>query len=528
MKNDRIKRRLRDRISIRWKLFAYLAIFAAALLFFLWLFQIVLLDSFYKAVKTRTVSSAADSVERYLDSDTLADSVDDIADGNDICILILNDKYETIASAETRRACMIHNATPYMINKYVGMAEDGGGSASIMQSDSPGMNIPWRRNPQNQQPAEGGGTPDSALPETNGPLPGNNLKEPQDFLTDTDMPQSMVYIRLATFADGSRAIIMLNCLITPVDATVGALRIQLIFITGILALLSVLIASLISRKISKPMITINDSAKELAKGNYNTVFNSGGYLEISELNDTLNYAAKELATVERLRRELIANVSHDLRTPLTMITGYSEAMRDLPGENTPENIQIIIEETGRLTALVNDMLDLSKLQSGSVALNPAVFNLTELARSIAVRVGKFSGQDVIFCPEEEAIVEADETRISQVLYNLLNNAIYHGGTDKLPVEIRQIIDSTTVTIQIIDHGKGIPASQLPYIWDRYRKLSKESSKNVIDSNKSGEGYGLGLSIVKSVLELHSAAYGAESRENVGSCFWFTLKIHKLK
>src|SRR5699024_4536870 len=131
--------------------------------------------------------------------------------------------------------------------------------------------------------------------------------------------------------------------------TVDTLKIQLWYLTIIMLLLGFVLAWVIARKISAPIRQINESAKTLASGEYDIPFQGGGFREISELNGTLRYAAGELSRVEQLRRDLIANVSHDLRTPLTMIAGYSEVMRDIPGENTPENVQIIIDETNRLT-----------------------------------------------------------------------------------------------------------------------------------------------------------------------------------
>ena len=139
---------------------------------------------------------------------------------------------------------------------------------------------------------------------------------------------------------------------------------------------------------------------------------------------TLNYAAKELSKVETLRRDLIANVSHDLRTPLTMITGYSEVMRDLPGENTPENVQVIIDEANRLTTLVNDMLDLSKMQSGAQKLSPSFFDLTESVRDILGRYNKLTDYDIRFTADRDVTVYADELKISQVVYNLSLIHIY--------------------------------------------------------------------------------------------------------
>ena len=166
--------------------------------------------------------------------------------------------------------------------------------------------------------------------------------------------------------DGSECFLLVTSSITPLTNTVEIIRDQLYIVTFVFVFLAVIFSLYASLRIAKPISKTNNAAKELAKKNYNVDFNARGYLEVEELNDTLNYAKTELAETEKLQKELIANISHDLRTPLTMITGYGEVMRDLPGENTPENIQIIIDEATRLSSLVNDLLDLSKLQSGSI------------------------------------------------------------------------------------------------------------------------------------------------------------------
>lgn len=228
----------------------------------------------------------------------------------------------------------------------------------------------------------------------------------------------------------------------------------------------------------------------------------------------MNYAATELSKTEALRRDLIANVSHDLRTPLTMITGYSEVIRDLPGENTPENIQIIIDEATRLTTLVNDMLDISKLQSGTQPFNRTNFNLTESIRTILQRYSKLTDYDITFSADQDVMVNADELKISQVVYNLVNNAITYTGNDKV-VAIRQLMNGSKVRIEVRDTGEGIPQDKLNDIWDRYYKVDKAHKRAQI-------GTGLGLSIVKTILDMHGGAYGVQSRENCGSVFWFEL------
>ena len=306
---------------------------------------------------------------------------------------------------------------------------------------------------------------------------------------------------------------------SPVDSVVNTLRYQLVTVTFILLFIGVFIAIVAARKISKPITDTTKSALKLANKDYDVQFNSTGYLEVTELNNTLNYAATELKKVDSLQRELIANISHDLRTPLTMITGYGEVMRDLPGENTPENIQIIIDEANRLNMLVTDLLDISKLQSGATEINKEVFSITTLIKEMFQRYNKLKEQEgytLDFEYDEDIYVNADYSKISQVIYNLVNNAINYSRTDK-HIIVRQSRKDKNVLIEVIDHGEGIDQEHLENIWDRYYKVDKEHKSSVV-------GTGLGLSIVKNVLDRHNAHYGVKSVVGEGSNFWFELEI----
>ena len=280
--------------------------------------------------------------------------------------------------------------------------------------------------------------------------------------------------------------------------------------------MGVLLALVIARRISRPLAEINESAKALAEGDYAIRFGEQGAREVRELARTLNYAAGELSKVEGLRRDLLANVSHDLRTPLTMIKGYSEVMRDLPGENTPENVQIIIDEAERLTNLVNDLLDLSKLEAGVLPLEKTRFNLTESIRGILHRYDKLADYQFPFLYREEVWVDADELKISQVVYNLVNNAITYSGKDKT-ITLRQELWQGKVRVSVTDTGEGIPQEKLKDIWERYYKVDKEHKRAQM-------GSGLGLSIVKNILDMHGGTYGVTSTLGQGSTFWFELPL----
>ncbi len=275
----------------------------------------------------------------------------------------------------------------------------------------------------------------------------------------------------------------------------------------------------LSRSLSKSIIKINDEAKKLAEGDYSVNFNSKDYMEVAELSDTLNYAASELGKADSFQKELIANVSHDLRTPLTMIKGYAEVMRDIPGENTPENVQVIIDETERLSGLVNDMLDISKLKAGTIAIQPEEYNITESIRHVLERYNKLrevDGYTIDFIYDDEVIVYADEQKMYQVLYNLINNAINYTGEDKKVTVIQKVLDNT-LRIEVKDTGDGVKPEDIPYVWDRYYKDSSTHKRAI-------QGTGLGLSIVKNVLELHGAKYGVSSVRGVGATFWFELTL----
>ncbi len=339
----------------------------------------------------------------------------------------------------------------------------------------------------------------------------------------TSKVQNMVYADIISLEDSSECFLIVTSSITPLSNTVEIIKDQMFIVSIVFIVIAVLLSIYATRKIANPISKTNSAAKELAKKNYDVEFDATGYLEVEELNATLNYAKTELAATEKLQRELIANISHDLRTPLTMITGYGEVMRDLPGENTPENIQIIIDEATRLSSLVNDLLDLSKLQSGTVQPQKTRYCLTDSISDIFERYSKLREQEgytITFESNENVWVFADELKISQVIYNLVNNAVNHAGEDKTVI-VTQSVKGKKVKIEVTDHGEGIEPDKLQYIWDRYYKVDKEHKRGVI-------GTGLGLSIVKSILDAHGAHYGVRSTLGKGSVFWFELDAVTVK
>jgi len=329
--------------------------------------------------------------------------------------------------------------------------------------------------------------------------------------------ETITETREFTLKNGQTVPLTFYAMIVPVNATVSTLRMQLYFITGVMLVFSILLAIVIAKHVSKPIEDISRSAQILAKGNYDTRFNGKGFHEIVSLSDTLNKTAVELGRVEGLRRELLANVSHDLRTPLALIYSYAEMMSDFPDEITPEQAQVIMDETKRLTSLVNDVLDISKLESDIEKLDISSFNLTQNILDTIERMSlllKNDGFKIDFIYENDAYVNADKTKINRVFYNLLINAVNYSG-DSRAITVSQTVSDDKVRISIMDEGEGIAEEELPFIWDRYYKSSKKHKRAVT-------GTGLGLSIVSKIVDLHGGIYGVTSQLGKGSTFWFKL------
>ena len=306
--------------------------------------------------------------------------------------------------------------------------------------------------------------------------------------------------------------------IEPITAVVAVLQRQFLFSTLISLVIALVFAYFIARKFSRPVEKLTLSARELALGNNKVDFTvDDAFGEIAELSNALEYASDEINKSSVLRRELIANVSHDLRTPLSMIKMYAEMVRDITGDNKDKrdkNLKIIIDETDRLAVLVNDILELSR-QENSPELNRRNFDITALTKSIIERFSILEDYTVLLEAPQELVVCADFEKIQQVIYNLLSNAINYTGEDKT-VKIKISKQNRQALIQIIDSGEGISQEELPLVWDRYYR-----SKTHV---RSKVGTGLGLSIVKTILIMHEVDFGIKSTIGKGSDFWFNLKL----
>ncbi len=477
------------RIGIRGMLQIYLGLLLAFIITLIWICQIALLYSFFQSYRSSQVRKAADMIVQNIDHADLEDLADRISAENEVCMMLLDGEGTVLLSIDHVRFCVLHHLKRPEMERLIQAAPPDGTAYTESKNVFPFQNEDYR-----SDRFEGD------VPEED-PLRG----------------RSFMHVQQVRFADGSRGTLLINAQIAPTRTVSSLLRRQLIYVIFLILLAAFIIGHYLGASVTLPIIETNRAARELSRGTYTRPPHSGGYREISELNDTLIQAADDLKRVQRLQRELIGNMSHDLRTPLTMIQGYAETMRDIPEEMNPENMQIIIDETNRLSSLVNEVLDFSQLRSGTMHIEKRDFDLTATISAIRSRVAAMTEKDGYRIEMEangKCMVHGDSARIEQVVYNFLGNALTYTGEDKRVI-IRQTERENHIRVSITDSGKGIDPMELPYIWDRYYRTNESHRRAVI-------GSGLGLNICRGILENHGAAYGVESELGKGTTFWFEL------
>lgn len=492
--------------SIRVKVWLYISGFSACILILLWILQVGFLSGYYKWMKTNEIISTADKIVKsygQIEFSEYSEYVKNLAVTQSMSIEIAYENGVSLKYDEMGSSSLTLNYSK-KIPAY---------KQQILSSEK-GMIIETLNDNYLKKETMLLGTyiltnPSVIADKANGVL-NDVIEEPLENTALNNIQNKSVeaYVFIVSFLE-------------PVGTTARILNQQFYLIIGIVMFIAFFISYFISNLIARPIVKINKAAKQLSKGNYEVNFEGDEYEEIRQLSETLNYASKEILRSDMLQKELIANISHDLRTPLTMIKAYAEMIRDLSGDNPEKrskHVGVIIEEADRLTSLVADILNLSTIQSGASKLNLSFFNFSEHLKSLVTRYAIFrekNGYEFITEIQEDIYLNADITKIEQVLYNLINNAINYTGEDK-KIIIRLYKKGNLVRFEVEDSGEGIAPEKLELIWDRYYKVGGEHKRAVV-------GTGLGLSIVKTILIMHNYYYGANSTVGQGTTFWFEAK-----
>lgn len=453
--------------SIQFKALGYLITFNIVILILLWFCEISIFDIYYEKAQIETMNETVDKIRN---SEDISTTLQEIVYNNDICIA-LTDETNYLATYNTKmNGC--------------GLAND---------------NIKVR---------------EMMLSFIKSNLDVNSYK----FINEEKQVEALLY---GVKYDNDAYIFLYSNLEDLSNVTL-IIKKQIMYISIMGILVAIIISIFLANKITDPITKITRKARKLGNGNYDVAFDESDIIEIDELAKTLTQAKDELAKTDELRRDLMANVSHDLKTPLTMIKAYAEMIRDISykdKEKMKEHLGIIVDETDRLAILVNDILELSKMQSNADVLNIEKFDLCQEIKTIIARyqiIKETEKYTINVNMPDKALVKADKKKIEQVIYNLINNAINYTGDDKI-VTINVTKQKRHFLVEIIDTGKGIKKDEIPYIWDKYYKKDKKHQRNVIST-------GLGLSIVKQILEQHNFEYGVKSVLKKGSNFYFKIKI----
>ena len=472
--------------SIRFRVWLMFIVFALLIIAFLYIFQVVMLSSYYEHMKTKETSETVGIISDVWHNDPAKLS-------------------ETVKELAKERQLYIHisdgNRT-YVHQNFLG------------RNNQEIRDIIFSLDEEQMQRYSNG----------------------EDVYSMTTLPRSK---------DGGKAIVMISQIaaadeenqfydtngavkayvfnyLEPIGTTTEIIYSQL-NLTAVLIILGAFVISVFfSSSITKPIVQIQKSALKLPQGEFHLETKKHQFLEINELTETLNTASDEIAKSDDLRKELMANISHDLRTPLTMIKAYDEMIRDLSGDNPEKrekHLKIIIDETDRLSSLVTDILDLSKLQSGVAKMNMEVFDFSQHIKDLTSRfslLNEVRDYNILLSCEPDIYIKADITKIEQVVYNFINNAVTYAGDDKtVKINLYRKPDGT-VRFEVQDNGVGIDEENIKYVWDRYYKVKRDGETH----QRAKSGSGLGLSIVKGVLEMHKFKYGVDSKVGVGSTFWF--------
>ncbi|MTI66349.1 MAG: HAMP domain-containing histidine kinase [Firmicutes bacterium] len=314
--------------------------------------------------------------------------------------------------------------------------------------------------------------------------------------------------------------VLITSPLAPIEEATNILKKQLTLISLISIIIATLLALAFARYFSNPLVKITKASEKIAKGDFSANVDINTKDEIGTLAKTINNMAIKLGQTEKLRKEFIANMSHELKTPISLIRAYSELIKDIDLEENEreEYLDIITDESKRLNSMVEDILYLSKMEAGFLDLKYNDFYIYELVKDVLEKLNYFAKKKNIdiklLIDDKNKVINGDESKIYQVFYNLINNAINHSFKDgTVTIKINTIKNITKV--KIIDNGKGIPKDKLPFIWDRFYKVEKSRKRDF-------SGTGLGMSIVKSILDAHKFNYGIESEVNKGTTIWIDI------
>ena len=494
--------------SFKTKLWLYFMLFAALIFSVLWLLQTVFLQSFYNDMLIKNTRKAAERIAENSSNENITDIIDSITLDNSILVFVTDTNGSIIYSSDEYKGA--HQKNRINGNRDIDLKDtadidDVEQPDNIEQSDNGKMKNKHTGNYRN--------------------LPYGYEKFLAQLNETGDSPieysTNSIYV-YGTYIDyygtDNKAILYVSTTLDAVGSAVSIIRIQLAWVTVLSLIAGFIFAWFIAKSFDKPVAQLYVKANKLGENDYPKEFKKGFCTELDELSDKLDTTSDKLIESRNFQMELLANVSHDLRTPLTMIKGYAEIIKDTSWEDAEQcsaDIAVIVRETDRLTNLVNEILEYSELKMGD---NSDVFERLDLSALISKVCGSFEAlyrhnDETIEKQIEDGIfVKGNSSRLERAVYNLIDNAFRHTDESR-KVTVRLYSADNKARIDVIDHGNGIPEQEIEHIWDRYYTFRQRKGKGVS---------GLGLAIVKQTVEMHNGSCCAQSSEGMGSTFRIEL------
>lgn len=445
-----------------------LVVFIGLMLALILFLQTTFLDGTYKNNKIAYLKDTAALIDEGIQNDDILSVLEDISFSNEVCIRVVTDAVGFTTYQEAS-SCALGKLSAKQLNKIATTTFDNGGEALFDNNSSYLKNV-------------------------------------------------YIYSKLSKVND-ENVLIMLSTSIVPLQSTIDTMYDQFNIIIIVVVIATILLALCLSSLIVKPIKKIEMEATNLPSGKYDYKLIKTDAREIENLNNTLARANEEIIKADVARKELIGNVSHDLRTPLTMIVGYGEMIRDFPEENNAENINVIINEAKRLSTLVDDLLDLSKVESGKIEFHNKDIKISDLLGSVYDQFEPYCKANniefVLNIEDSDVVVNVDDNRLKQVLHNFMSNALNYNDAKDTKIIIGEEKVDGAYRIYVYDNGSGVKEEDKDKIWNRYYKVDKEHKRSHI-------GSGIGLSLCKDILDKMGYKYGVDSVYKEYSKFYFDI------
>ena len=445
-----------------------LVVFIGLMLALILFLQTTFLDGTYKNNKIAYLKETAAQIDEGIQNDDILSVLEDISFSNEVCVRVVTDAVGFTTYQEAS-SCALGKLSNKQLNKIATTTFDNGGEALFDNNSSYLKNV-------------------------------------------------YIYSKLSK-VNNENVLIMLSTSIVPLQSTIDTMYDQFNIIIIVVVIATILLALCLSSLIVKPIKKIEMEATNLPSGKYDHKLVKTDAREIENLNNTLARANEEIIKADVARKELIGNVSHDLRTPLTMIVGYGEMIRDFPEENNAENINVIINEAKRLSTLVDDLLDLSKVESGKIEFHNKDIKISDLLGSVYNQFEPYCKANnielVLNIEDSDVVVSVDENRLKQVLHNFMSNALNYNDAKDTKIIIGEEKVDGAYRIYVYDNGSGVKQEDKDKIWNRYYKVDKEHKRSHI-------GSGIGLSLCKDILDKMGYKYGVDSVYKEYSKFYFDI------